>query len=156
MPSRWRSMLRPVGSVSPVRRSKRQAPHDQSDDRRRPDRRRCGAWHRQRALRMDGYDEQADRLRATFAPTICSRVRTKNSLSNQAARFPSPLNPSGVKGVGEDGVVAAGAAVVSAVENALESFGDPIEEIPLRPTRLSLYDSGDDARATKASVTVPA
>jgi carbon-monoxide dehydrogenase large subunit len=42
----------------------------------------------------------------------------------------------GVKGVGEVGVVPAGAAIISAVENALEPFGIQIDEIPLRPTRL--------------------
>jgi aerobic carbon-monoxide dehydrogenase large subunit len=49
---------------------------------------------------------------------------------------PSPLNPLGVKGAGEGGVIPAAAAVISAVENALEPFGIRIAETPLLPQRL--------------------
>ena len=35
--------------------------------------------------------------------------------------FPSPLNPLGVKGVGESGCVPAAGAIVSAIENALDA-----------------------------------
>jgi aerobic carbon-monoxide dehydrogenase large subunit len=52
------------------------------------------------------------------------------------AEFPSPLNPLGVKGVGESGCVPAAGAIVSAVENALASFGVKIEEYPVTPARL--------------------
>jgi carbon-monoxide dehydrogenase large subunit len=46
---------------------------------------------------------------------------------------PSPLNPLGVKGVGECGVIPAAAAIISAVEDALKPFDVHIEETPLRP-----------------------
>jgi carbon-monoxide dehydrogenase large subunit len=49
---------------------------------------------------------------------------------------PSPLNPLGVKGVGECGVVPAAAAIISAIEDALEPFGAQISETPLFPERL--------------------
>ena len=52
------------------------------------------------------------------------------------AEFPSPLNPLGVKGVGESGCVPAAAAIISAVENALAPFGVRITEYPLTPARL--------------------
>jgi carbon-monoxide dehydrogenase large subunit len=52
------------------------------------------------------------------------------------AQFPSPLNPLGVKGVGESGCVPAPGAIISAIENALAPFGVRIEEYPVTPARL--------------------
>lgn len=45
---------------------------------------------------------------------------------------PSPLNPMGVKGAGEVGIVATGAALSNAVSNAL---GVQVTELPLSPTK---------------------
>ena len=49
---------------------------------------------------------------------------------------PSPLNPLGVKGVGESGTIPAAAAIISAIENALEPFGVHIAQTPIRPEKL--------------------
>jgi carbon-monoxide dehydrogenase large subunit len=49
---------------------------------------------------------------------------------------PSPTNPLGVKGAGEDGIVAAGGAVANAVADALAPLGVEIRSLPLRPSRL--------------------
>ena len=49
---------------------------------------------------------------------------------------PSPLNPLGVKGAGEGGIVACGAALANAVSNALSSLHIQIKELPLSPDRL--------------------
>ena len=49
---------------------------------------------------------------------------------------PSPLNPMGVKGVGEAGAIPTGAAFAQAVEDALADHGVEITEIPLSPNRL--------------------
>jgi carbon-monoxide dehydrogenase large subunit len=49
---------------------------------------------------------------------------------------PSPLNPLGLKGAGEGGTIAAIAALLSAVENALEPFGVRIAEAPITPQRI--------------------
>ncbi len=46
---------------------------------------------------------------------------------------PSPLNPLGVKGVGESGVLPLPAAVASAIEDALSPFDIHISQIPVRP-----------------------
>ena len=43
---------------------------------------------------------------------------------------PSPLNPLGVNGVGEAGVIPAAAAIIGAVEDA-EGF--PISRVPISP-----------------------
>ena len=49
---------------------------------------------------------------------------------------PSPLNPLGVKGVGEAGTIPVAALVAEAVEDALAPFGVRIREIPLSPPRI--------------------
>jgi aerobic carbon-monoxide dehydrogenase large subunit len=49
---------------------------------------------------------------------------------------PSPLNPLGVKGVGEGGAVAPPAAVANAVCDALAPFGLEVNATPIRPEQL--------------------
>jgi CO/xanthine dehydrogenase Mo-binding subunit len=46
---------------------------------------------------------------------------------------PSPLNPLGIKGAGEAGVIPVGAVIASGIEDAL---GLPVRELPLSPLRL--------------------
>ena len=48
--------------------------------------------------------------------------------------YPSPINPLGVKGAGEGGIVAAGGVMANAVANALQSFGVEPRMLPLTPT----------------------
>ncbi len=62
---------------------------------------------------------------------------------------PSPLNPLGVKGVGECGVIPAAAAIVSAVEDALAPFGVEINETPLFPQRILELIAAARARDAK-------
>jgi carbon-monoxide dehydrogenase large subunit len=45
---------------------------------------------------------------------------------------PSPLNPLGVKGIGEAGALAPPAAIAAAVEDALRPFGARITATPVR------------------------
>jgi len=49
---------------------------------------------------------------------------------------PTPLNPLGVKGAAESGTIAAPAAIISAVENALAPLGVVVRDLPLTPARL--------------------
>jgi len=49
---------------------------------------------------------------------------------------PSPVNPLGVKGVGEAGTIPVAALVAEAVEDALAPFGVRIHEMPLSPVRI--------------------
>jgi aerobic carbon-monoxide dehydrogenase large subunit len=49
---------------------------------------------------------------------------------------PSPLNPLGVKGVGEGGAVAPPAAIANAVCDALAPFGIEINTTPIKPEQL--------------------
>jgi CO/xanthine dehydrogenase Mo-binding subunit len=60
---------------------------------------------------------------------------------------PSPLNPLGVKGVGEAGAIAVPALIAEAVDDALAPFGVRVREMPLDPPRiLALIDAARAAR----------
>jgi carbon-monoxide dehydrogenase large subunit len=50
---------------------------------------------------------------------------------------PSPLNPLGVKGVGEGGAVAPPAAIANAVCDALAPFGVEVNSTPIKPEQLA-------------------
>jgi carbon-monoxide dehydrogenase large subunit/6-hydroxypseudooxynicotine dehydrogenase subunit gamma len=49
--------------------------------------------------------------------------------------FPAGLNPLGIKGAGESGITAVGAAIANAVEDAIGMPG-AITELPITPQRL--------------------
>ncbi len=49
---------------------------------------------------------------------------------------PSPLNPLGVKGAGEGGLIPVPAAIANAVEDALRPFGGRVNRLPLTPARV--------------------
>jgi carbon-monoxide dehydrogenase large subunit len=49
---------------------------------------------------------------------------------------PSPLNPLGVKGVGEGGAIAPPAAVANAVCDALAAFKVEINATPIKPEHI--------------------
>jgi carbon-monoxide dehydrogenase large subunit len=49
---------------------------------------------------------------------------------------PSPLNPLGVKGVGEGGAVAPPVAIANAVCDALAPFGVEVNATPIKPEQL--------------------
>jgi carbon-monoxide dehydrogenase large subunit len=52
------------------------------------------------------------------------------------AESPTPLNPLGIKGVGEAGAIPTPAAFAQAVESALADCGLQITETPLSPSKL--------------------
>ena len=60
---------------------------------------------------------------------------------------PSPLNPLGVKGAGEGGMVGTGAALTNAVANALRV---EIKELPLSPERVRRLIRSRQAPPTSA------
>jgi carbon-monoxide dehydrogenase large subunit len=52
---------------------------------------------------------------------------------------PSPRNPLGVKGAGEGGTVATGAALANAVAHALAPLGVQVTELPLSPEKIRAW-----------------
>ena len=82
------------------------------------------------------YDHDAQPVTTTFADYLLTSATEVPNVEVTFAQYPSPLNPLGVKGVGESGCVPAAAAIISAVEDALSPFGVRIAEYPLTPPRL--------------------
>ena len=48
---------------------------------------------------------------------------------------PSPLNPLGIKGAGESGITGVGAAIASAIDDAIGKPG-AVTQLPITPQRL--------------------
>jgi carbon-monoxide dehydrogenase large subunit len=83
------------------------------------------------------YDDGAQPLTTTFADYLLTGAVEAPRFALKLFEYASPLNPLGVKGVGETGCVPAAAAIVSAVEDALSPFGVMIAEVPLHPAQLT-------------------
>jgi len=93
-----------------------------------------------------GYDDAAQPLTTTFADYLIPSATEVPKIEVTFAEIPSPLNPLGVKGVGESGCVPAAGAIVSAIENALAPFGVRISEYPVTPARLYALLAGRQQR----------
>lgn len=82
------------------------------------------------------YSDGGDPLAVTFAdylmPTAKEMPLVETMLSEDA---PSPLNPYGFKGAGEGGITPVGAAIASAIDDALQRPG-AITQLPITPQRL--------------------
>ena len=82
------------------------------------------------------YDAQGQPLSVTFADYLLPTAReTPNIEVLLREDAPSPRNPLGIKGAGEGGITAVGAAIASAVEDAIGMPG-AISELPITPQRL--------------------
>jgi CO/xanthine dehydrogenase Mo-binding subunit len=93
------------------------------------------------------YDESGQLLNASFMEYLLPTASEVPPIEIAHAETPSPLNPLGVKGVGEAGCIPTGAAFAQAVEDALGLPGLEILEIPLSPGRL--YEIMQAARALR-------
>jgi carbon-monoxide dehydrogenase large subunit len=87
-------------------------------------------------LEWVGYDADAQPITTNFAEYLLPTAPDLPRIEVTLLEFPSPLNPLGVKGVGEAGCIPAAAAIVAAVENALAPFGIRVDETPILPARL--------------------
>ena len=83
-----------------------------------------------------GYDDGAQPVTTTFADYLLPTATEVPMLQTLYKETPSPLNPLGVKGVGEAGTIPAAAALISAVEDALTPFGVRIGQVPLSPMKI--------------------
>ena len=82
------------------------------------------------------YDAQGQPLATTFMDYLLPTSEEVPPLEVGHEETPTPLNPLGVKGAGEAGVIPVAAAVAQAVEDALQPFGVHITEMPLSPNRV--------------------
>ena len=87
-------------------------------------------------LEAISYDSEGQPLTATLAdymlPTACD-VPPMHLIHQHS---PSPLNPLGVKGVGEGGAIAPPPAVANAVSDALRPFNVEFNRTPITPQRV--------------------
>jgi carbon-monoxide dehydrogenase large subunit len=72
----------------------------------------------------------------TFADYLLPTATEIPMLTTLYKETPSPLNPLGVKGVGEGGAIAPPAAIANAVCDALHPFKVELNRLPLKPERI--------------------
>src|ERR1700730_7850659 len=79
------------------------------------------------------YDSEGQLRNASFMEFLMPYCTEVPAIEIDHIETPSPLNPLGIKGAGEAGVIPVGAVISSAIEEAL---GVPIAEMPLSPLKL--------------------
>ncbi len=82
------------------------------------------------------YSERGDPLAVSFADYLLPTVHetpTPEVLLRED--YTSPLNPLGIKGAGESGITGVGAAIASAIDDAIGIPG-AVRELPVTPQRL--------------------
>jgi CO/xanthine dehydrogenase Mo-binding subunit len=84
------------------------------------------------------YDERGEPLSVTFADYLVPTAREVPGVDVLITEdAPSPRNPLGLKGAGEGGVNAVGAAIASAIDDALGRPGT-VTNLPVTPARLHM------------------
>jgi carbon-monoxide dehydrogenase large subunit len=91
------------------------------------------------------FDESGQMLNASFMDFLMPTAVEVPEIEIAHIETPSPLNPLGVKGVGEAGTIPVAALVAEAVEDALAPFGVRVQEMPLSPGRI--LELIDEARS---------
>jgi carbon-monoxide dehydrogenase large subunit/6-hydroxypseudooxynicotine dehydrogenase subunit gamma len=88
------------------------------------------------------YNERGDPLAVTFADYLVPTVREVPELEIILREdYPTPLNPLGIKGAGESGVNSVGAAIATAIDDAIGIPG-AITQLPVTPQRLKAIIDG--------------
>jgi carbon-monoxide dehydrogenase large subunit len=82
------------------------------------------------------YDETGQLLTGSLLDYALPKSEQIPSMRTSFQVTPTPVNPLGVKGIGEAGCVAAPTAIVSAVCDALKSFGITHIDMPLTPPKV--------------------
>lgn len=82
------------------------------------------------------YDENGQLLTQTFMDYLLPTAAEVPEVEIGHLETPSPLNPLGVKGAGEAGVIPVIALVATALDDALQELNVRIAEMPLSPSRL--------------------
>ncbi|RXZ33799.1 xanthine dehydrogenase family protein molybdopterin-binding subunit [Oxalobacteraceae bacterium CAVE-383] len=96
-----------------------------------------------------GYDDDGQPLTTTFADYLLPAATDVPHIEIVWLETPSPINPLGIKGAAEAGIVCVGSVLASAIEDALASFNVRIADLPVKPMRLlELIEAGRPAEAT--------
>lgn len=82
------------------------------------------------------YDENGQLLTQTFMDYLLPTAMEVPEVEIAHLETPSPINPLGVKGAGEAGVIPVPALFAQAIDDALEEYGVRITAMPLSPNHL--------------------
>lgn len=82
------------------------------------------------------YDDSGQLLTGEFMDYAIPKATMMPWIETDSTETPSPVNPLGVKGVGEAGTIGASPAVVNAVVDALSVMGVRHLDMPLTPEKL--------------------
>ncbi|MCW2635555.1 MAG: coxL3 [Blastococcus sp.] len=93
------------------------------------------------------YDKDGQLQNASFMDFLMPYASEVPDIDIDHQQTPSPLNPLGIKGAGEAGVIPGTAAIASAIEDAV---GRRIAAMPISPTELYDLMRNDDTELTEA------
>ena len=82
------------------------------------------------------YDEHAQPQTNTLEEYLLPAVLDVPNVEIVTMESPTPLNPLGIKGAGESGTIPAAAAIIAAIENALQPFKVKISQCPLQAEQI--------------------
>jgi carbon-monoxide dehydrogenase large subunit len=82
------------------------------------------------------YDRDGNLMTSTLADYLMPTASDVPSLRLVHQVSPSPLNPLGVKGLGEGGAIAPPVAIANAVADALAPYGAEFNATPVRPDQV--------------------
>jgi carbon-monoxide dehydrogenase large subunit len=82
------------------------------------------------------YDPNGQPLTTSYLDYLLPGATEVPPIALAHSETPSPLNPEGIKGLGEGGAMPVPACIASAVEDALRPFGVRITAVPITPARL--------------------
>jgi len=82
------------------------------------------------------YDESGQIQGASFMDYALPKADDLPPILTAQLAYPSVINELGIKGVGESGCIAPGAAIANAIEDAVADLGVVIRELPVTPARL--------------------
>ena len=95
-------------------------------------------------IRFKLYDSQGQLLTGTFMDFLVPTAMEVPDVAVGHIETPSPLNPLGVKGVGEAGAIPGPAVIAEAIDDALAPWSVRVREMPLSPEAiLTLLDRAD-------------
>jgi aerobic carbon-monoxide dehydrogenase large subunit len=80
------------------------------------------------------YDADGQPQATTFLDYIVPGSMDVPTLEIRHMTSPSPLNPLGMKGMGEGGAIGGHTAVANAVADAIEHLGVRVTRTPLKPS----------------------
>ena len=93
------------------------------------------------------YDDNANPLSVTLAEYLLPSAPETPNVDVTHVESPTPINPLGVKGAGEGGTIPAAAAIIAAIENALEPWAVSISGAPVTPSQIVEKIHGTSVRA---------